>query len=185
MNKMTIILFLFLLQNIGFGQDEINYQPKLLNKEIKSVFSLENFDISPIDLLNKNSNNGRFFIIEDQRMDQKGIVYIGRIFSCRADGCDIKTADHKQNASEYFDYFILFNNKSEIVSVRVYNYQATHGQEVSAKSWLKKFRGYNGEYSLTGKNSVDIISGATVSSNGIINDLQYQTTKLNTYLSKF
>jgi len=66
----------------------------------------------------------------------------------------------------------------------VYNYQATHGQEVTNKGWLKQFQGYDGSRSLTVGKSIDAISGATVSVLGITNDVQEKTRLLKQIISQ-
>lgn len=62
--------------------------------------------------------------------------------------------------------------------VKVFNYQATHGQEVSAKGWLKQFIGFDGRKPLTVGKNIDAISGATISAYGITLDVQDKTTLL-------
>jgi len=62
--------------------------------------------------------------------------------------------------------------------VRVFNYQATHGQEVSAKGWLRQFDGYDGSTVLKVGKDIDAISGATISVYGITRDVQERTRLL-------
>ena len=59
--------------------------------------------------------------------------------------------------------------------VKVYNYQATHGQEVSIKGWLRQYAGYDGSQSLTVGKDIDAISGATISVYAINQDIQEKT----------
>ncbi|MCF8392078.1 MAG: FMN-binding protein, partial [Bacteroidales bacterium] len=74
--------------------------------------------------------------------------------------------------SEYFDYFILFDAAKTVELVRVFNYQASHGQEVTAPGWLRQFVGYGGQEGLVVGREIDAISGATISADGITMDLQ-------------
>jgi hypothetical protein len=68
--------------------------------------------------------------------------------------------------------------------VKIFNYAATHGHEVSAKGWLKQFAGYNGSDTLQVGKNVDAISGATISVYGITLDVQMKTILLKNYLCK-
>ncbi len=79
---------------------------------------------------------------------------------------------------EYFDYLIVFDSGLSVQQVKIYNYQATHGQEVTNKGWLKQFQGYNGSRPLTVGKSIDAISGATVSVSEITSDIQEKTQLL-------
>jgi len=85
---------------------------------------------------------------------------------------------------EFFDYLIVFDTNLSVQQVKVYNYQATHGQEVTTKGWLKQFQGYDGSRSLTVGKSIDAISGATVSVYEITNDIQEKTRLLKQIASK-
>jgi Na+-translocating ferredoxin:NAD+ oxidoreductase RnfG subunit len=80
---------------------------------------------------------------------------------------------------EYFDYFILFDSQNRIITTRVYNYEATHGAEITAKGWLNQFSGYDGTKNLRIGKEVDSISGATISVFGMVTDVQGKTAMLN------
>ena len=98
--------------------------------------------------------------------------------SCRSGICSNPADNNSEFESEYFDYFIIFNSEKVVESVRVYNYQATHGQEVSSPGWLRQFVGYMGKQSLTVGNEIDAISGATISANAITHDIQLRTLEI-------
>jgi len=80
---------------------------------------------------------------------------------------------------EYFDYFILFDSLNRIITTRVYNYEATHGAEITAKGWLNQFNGFDGTKNLRIGKEVDSISGATISVFGLVADIQEKTALLN------
>ena len=40
-------------------------------------------------------------------------------------------------------YEVITDSKKTVQEVKVFNYQATHGQEVTVKSWLKQFIGHS------------------------------------------
>ena len=68
------------------------------------------------------------------------------------------------------------------MNVNVFNYEATHGQEITSKRWLKQFVNFQGENELVAGKNIDAISGATISVNGIVKDLQEKTYILKTLL---
>jgi Na+-translocating ferredoxin:NAD+ oxidoreductase RnfG subunit len=55
--------------------------------------------------------------------------------------------------------------------VRVFNYAATHGQEVAIRKWLDQFSGYDGGKPLRVGKEIDAISGATISVYAIVADV--------------
>ena len=112
---------------------------------------------------------GKFFYINKSKTPIE-YAYIGRVNSCRADGCDIN--GNKNGVFEYFDYFVIFNLDYQITKITIFNYQATHGHEVCAPTWLKQFYGYNGEKKLVVGKDIDAISGATTSVNSFTTDIQ-------------
>ncbi len=71
---------------------------------------------------------------------------------------------------ENFDYWVWIGNDGRIRMVRVYKYRSDYGGEITARSWLKQFDGKMPGYFVLGSN-VDAISGATISSNALVDDL--------------
>jgi len=71
---------------------------------------------------------------------------------------------------EYFDYWVWFGKEGEIKLVRVYKYRSDYGGEITARSWLKQFQDKT-PGSLTVGSNVDAISGATISSNSMVDNL--------------
>jgi Na+-translocating ferredoxin:NAD+ oxidoreductase RnfG subunit len=65
-----------------------------------------------------------------------------------------------------------------VQQVRIYNYQATHGQEITSKNWLRQFKNYTGEKELMAGKNIDAISGATISVDAIISDIEFITGAL-------
>ena len=164
------------------AQSEIDYKPKLLLRELASLYGQNQSLLSEIDLTNTQANqvyNGKFFIIGDHVSPNKNrYVYIGRVNSCRSGGCSGNMDRISDQTSEYFDYFIFFDANCIVRLVKVYNYQATHGQEISATAWLKQFIGYGSENSLNIGKNIDAISGATISVTVITYDIQDKTRML-------
>ena len=73
-----------------------------------------------------------------------------------------------------FDYYILFDNEAEILKVEILHYRENYGAEICGKRWLKQFAGIDTKNSQAYHNSVDAISGATIS----VNSLKYDLLKI-------
>jgi len=126
--------------------------------------------VVPDSMLNGETLHGTFSHIPDT-LSKAAWLYMGRVFSCRAEGCSSEEVKNREESSEYFDYYILFDSTSAILHVEVYLYQASHGHGVTARRWLRQFVGYNGSQSLIPGKTVDAISGATTSVNALTNDI--------------
>lgn len=178
-NKLGILVLIWLFGTcISFAQNEINFKPKdlirVLDKAgITSMSSVEEI-ILPDSVYKKNNIRGKFFLIKNNYVSQYRYIYVGRVNSCRSGGCSNSNLTQDEEA-EYFDYFILFDKTKTIRNLKVFNYQATHGQEITAKGWLKQFIGYNGTSKLQVEKNIDAISGATISVYAITIDVEIKT----------
>ena len=122
--------------------------------------------------------NGKYFLINGSNLSQYRFIYVGRVNSCRAGGCSVSEDLSESDNSEFFDYFILFDKSKTIKLIKIIDYQATHGHEITAKGWLKQFVGYNGSEQLQVNKNIDAISGATISVNAITFDVETKTALL-------
>ena len=178
MFKLFIIVSCFWLASISFPPKGIDFEDKTLKKEIQKIGGAESPEWEEISFPEANSVQGKFFILADLNKMKK-YIYVGRVNSCRAGGCSNPALPSIGiETSEYFDYFVVFDTNLSVQQVKVYYYQATHGQEVTNKGWLKQFQGYDGSRSLTVGKNIDAISGATVSVLAITNDIQEKTQLL-------
>lgn len=186
--KMSKII-LFIVYGLFFGtfpsgKPGVNYEHKLLFRELEKTWEmsspvLHELEISG-ELKRDHAIQGKFFRVNDPSSERKpNYIYIGRVNSCRAGGCSISLDPSFNADSEYFDYFILFDSTMAVNRVRVFNYEATHGQEVSAKGWLRQFNGFNGSAPLVVGKNIDAISGATISVYGITLDIEMKTGLLH------
>jgi len=170
------------------AQIEIDYVPKLLIKELSGAKGQIHHKLIEIILPDELASQiyiGKYFRVENSSHDiSTKYVYIGRVNSCRSGGCSGGPIISNGQISEYFDYFILFNNDCAVSRVKVFNYQATHGQEITATGWLKQFIGYRGVSELNAGRNIDAISGATISVEGIVADIQNKTRLLHLFLQK-
>jgi Na+-translocating ferredoxin:NAD+ oxidoreductase RnfG subunit len=159
------------------AQKPVDFKPNRLESDMKKMHHF----IAPVykELKLTNSLEGRYFEITDTSGSaNKFYAYIGRVNSCRQGGCSITKTAKIQGTSEYFDYYILFDSDLKVKQVKVFNYQATHGQEITAKGWLKQFIGYAGKDNLIAGKNIDAISGATISVNAITFDIETRSRQL-------
>lgn len=182
MRKILVIGAVLLFAYSAFCQDEIKYRHKSIFKELKKVAQIENPVFNEINIPDSMNSQGyfqgKFFSVADKTGPGKVYLYIGRVNSCRAGGCSAPLSLSEDIGPEYFDYFIILDSTCTIRGIRVFNYQATHGQGVTARGWLKQFVGFNGSYKLEAGKNIDSISGATVSVLGIISDIRQKTEML-------
>lgn len=175
---MIKLVAIFLIISIGDSTipDKVDKKDKMLSKEIKKLWDIEDPEFKEI-LIPDSCKVDLAEVNKVEKIMNKdsllGFVYFGRVNSCCIGGCSAPTENTKE--FEYFDYFIIYNTNLIIQSVRVYNYQATHGQEVCSRSWLKQFNGYTDEDKL----DIDAISGATISVNSLKVDVEFVTEQIN------
>jgi hypothetical protein len=168
------------------AQSEINYSPPALVKALTGSNKQLEPKLKEVTLsgdLAGQVSLGRFYHVENSEISNEiRYVYVGRVNSCRSGVCYGDQGTGPKQTSEYFDYFILFDVQGVVQLVKVYNYQATHGQEISSPGWLKQFVGYKGENKLDAGKNIDAISGATISVVGIVADIQQKTMILGSSL---
>ncbi|MCG6189247.1 FMN-binding protein [Maribellus maritimus] len=170
--KNIFILFFVLFSGLSYAQEEIDYAPKMLMRALKT----ENINFSELqvaDISDFGVPNGKFFKLNKEN-SEINFVYVGRVNSCRSGGCSVD-GEQASDGFEFFDYFILFDRNLSISQIKVFNYQATKGHEITARSWLKQFIGYKGESELLVGKHIDGISGATVSAHSLTADVEYKT----------
>lgn len=178
MFKLYVIAICLWFTEGNFLPKGLNFEDKALQKELLKVSGTDNAEWKEISFSEAHSIQGKFFTIADLN-NLKKYIYVGRVNSCRAGGCSNPAQPSMGfETSEYFDYLVVFDANLLVQQVKVYNYQATHGQEVTNKGWLKQFQGYDGNRPLTVGKSIDAISGATVSVYGITSDIQDKTRLL-------
>ncbi|RMD72903.1 MAG: FMN-binding protein, partial [Bacteroidetes bacterium] len=167
----------------GSVTQDIDYRPKLLLKTLKK-HGVPGFEyLQPIPVPHHGPTPGKFFEVTQPDAAVR-YVYVGRVNSCRAGGCsqpDAPTAEELEH--EYFDYFILFDAEVRVRAIRVYNYAASYGYEITAPGWLRQFIGYDGSRELAVGKDVDAITGATVSVYAITADVEAKTHQLKEWLA--
>lgn len=178
-NICVVVGFIFVTSL--FAQ-ELDYMPKSLLKALKKEGITDLAIIREINVFKEEQDrhhfNGKYFRVMDDAVQACAYIYIGRVYSCRSGGCSFASDTSPGVSSEYFDYFMLFDSEKAVREVKVYNYQATHGYEITAKGWLKQFHGHKGGELHVGKN-IDAISGATISAYAITQDVVAKTNLLS------
>ncbi len=154
------------------------YTPQALLRELESLcggndFRLEELKISEASLA-EQTTGGMFHEVICQGK-KIAAVWTGRANCCRSGGCSEEADTGTEVSYEYFDYYIIFDLTGKVRSVKIFNYQATRGEEVTAKSWLRQFAGYDGRKELRLGKEIDSISGATVSALAITNEVLEKT----------
>jgi Na+-translocating ferredoxin:NAD+ oxidoreductase RnfG subunit len=164
------------------SEEDIDYKPKMLLREIGNLPSGKDFHLKELAHPGIKTDSydlkGKFFEIICNE-NKIYTAYVGRVNCCRSGGCSNLVTIDFNGEFEYFDYFILFDSQNRIITTRVYNYEATHGAEITAKGWLNQFSGYDGTKNLRIGKEVDSISGATISVFGMVTDVQGKTAMLN------
>jgi Na+-translocating ferredoxin:NAD+ oxidoreductase RnfG subunit len=69
---------------------------------------------------------------------------------------------------ETFDFLIIYDLQKQIKGLKILQYRSSYGYEIGARSWLKQFYNHNIQYTYKHNDNVQAMSGATVSSKGII-----------------
>jgi hypothetical protein len=164
------------------GQEQFDLNHKAIRKEMERVLGAPNYGLTAFFQVDTAPLKGNYYEISDLN-SPLGYLYIGRVNSCRAGGCAISYGDTLSGSFEYFDYLIIFDTTANIRSVKIFNYQSTHGQEICNRGWLKQFTGYNGDHKLEVGKDIDAISGATISVYNLTFDIEnvsYQLKENNT-----
>lgn len=178
--KISLIIVFLISGNI-IARDDIEYTNKRITKEIIKTLGIDAFNLEEI-VFDDNTVQGKFFKILDSD-NNIAYTYIGRVNSCRSGGCSPFNNQH--SSFEYFDYLFVLDTTFTVKKVKVFNYQATHGQEICSKNWLKQFINYNGEKNLVVGKNIDAIAGATISTHSITFDIQDKTLLLKELLGEY
>ncbi|MFK5959141.1 MAG: FMN-binding protein [Lutibacter sp.] len=160
MKKTILIAILFLVVTSFITiSDRVH---KLIQKEIKAVFSIENFTSEPIIISNNKLNKilplkideTNFFKINSEA-NFFGYYYLGKAYG----------------KADYFDFIVIFNKNLIVSKVKILVYREDHGGEVGSKRWLKQFIGVTKEQQLKYQKDIAAISGATISAKSMTNEI--------------
>ncbi|MEN8764349.1 MAG: FMN-binding protein [Wenyingzhuangia sp.] len=134
---------------------------KKVDKEISSYLKTKTFTKQKVVLeedwirqLSNEITDGEFSNVQTDN-GLKFIVYVG------------KAPSHVS----YFDYMVIFDTNGVIVHSKVLIYRESYGYEITSKRWLKQFIGKSPQDSLIYKQTVDAISGATISASSMTREM--------------
>lgn len=178
---MKILTLLIMFITVFFNDKApgtTNYNPKPLQKNLEKLGMCSGFIKQELQIpagIGQGYIAGKFYRVHCNQSTEM-YVYIGRVNSCRAGGCSV---DGSAEEFEFFDYYVIYDSLINVLHVNVYNYEATHGQEITSRGWLRQFIGYNKSSNIQSGKNIDAISGATISVNGIIEDIKDKTSILS------
>ena len=151
------------------------YQKTILRK-LNKHYKPNSFTIQFNEELTKNSDSTLYIPYYDIRNDNgEWLNYF--VFkttnACQFGGCIGETKIQNLIEPVMYDkihYFVLLDSSFHIQNIQVIEHESEWGVEISARHWLKQFFGKRpGKFELN--QNIDGISGATVSVEAIINDL--------------
>ena len=152
----TVIVFALLFFSFKASYWELDKDSRAtVYKSIAKIFNSQTCNLDPID--------DTFYSISE---DDSIIGYLAVT--------DAPSKFHR------FDYYVLFNDKEEILKVEVLHYRENYGGEICSKNWLKQFVGIDTENYSNFNREIDGISGATIS----VNSLKHHLLKISNKLKK-
>jgi hypothetical protein len=173
MIKLITLAFIFFSTVALLPPGKWDLTDKSLRKELGKIEEIGLSEWKEMTVPESLMVEGKFF--QSGQGDHEKFLYAGRVQTCRQGGCSAPSGAFSSVISEFFDYFILFDNSRAVQLVKIYNYEATHGQEVANKGWLKQFQEYNGDEPLIVGKNIDAISGATISVYALTSDVREKT----------
>ncbi len=181
-SQLILAIFIFVLTNSFHAQDQIDPISPLAKKNIEKFLQSKDIQIEILKYDAKNSTRfyGNFYGLKNNNISN--YCFIGRIKSCRAQGCDLQVSITNTDEFEFFDYYIIFDYTGIVLQSYVFNYEASHGHEIMVKKWLQQFNGFNGNTELILGKNIDAISGATISADNITKDIYNRTRELKAFL---
>lgn len=133
----------------------------LIQKEVKSVFSVETYQKQHVpiskDILaslpQKITDNNFYKVYTNKNV--LGYYYFGQAYG----------------KADFFDFIVIFDKDLIVSKVKVLVYREDHGGEVRSKRWLTQFNGKSKTDNLTYQKDIAAISGATISAKSITNEI--------------
>ena len=170
-----IILLFVILITSSFAAPEKKVI-KLVNKVWKDNSPILN-EIETPDSLKTNIGHLSEVIINENIV---GYACYATAFGCKVGGCASPSNPNVQSY-ETFDYIVIYDVNFEVLKVDIAEYSGQYGYEICRTKWLKQFEGGRTGFKL-GSN-IDGITGATVSAQFLIDDLNTVGKELKTFLN--
>jgi hypothetical protein len=176
--KLGIKICLFLFSAtllVAFAAPE-----KKIDKLVSKVWKDQSYTITDVQLPDSLKKDITKFCEIKIDGATEGYACYTTAFGCRIGGCAAPTNPNVQSY-ETFDYIVIYDTDMRIKRVDIANYSGDYGYQICNHRWLKQFIGETFGFKL-GEN-VDGISGATVSAQFLIDDLNAVGKDLSTFLS--
>lgn len=174
--KYILLSIVAFMVHLATAQQKSGLNVRNIDRIINKTLETDQFTLKELHQSNE------YCLIKEIWQDDRlmGFLYLNRVSSCRAGSCPLP----EESNSEYFDYLILYDTKGTVKTVRIFNYAATHGQQVASTGWLRQFSGFKGEEKKQVGKNVDAIAGATISANAITEDINRATTLIKEVINQ-
>ena len=141
---------------------------KKIDKLVSKVWKDKEVDLIAMEI--PDTLTGTITSLNEVRYEGKIIGYAcyTSAFGCKIGGCAAPSNPNAQ-AFETFDYIVIYDADLNVKKVDIANYSGQYGYEICRPKWLTQFIGKNSGFELEG--DIDGISGATVSAQYLIDDL--------------
>jgi len=152
---------------------------KKINKEIEKIWDTS-IEKEQITISENRSFNEEASLFKLKSKDSLiGFLYFNKVNACKKGGCDSNEESLFTDKYDHFYYLVLFDPNLLILKVKIIDYQSDYGYEITGSGWLKQFNKKSADMLHYGK-EIDAISGATVSANSLLIDIQ----RIYTYLKE-
>ena len=171
---LPVLVLWIVLTSLVIPPRRVDIPEKKIGRAIAKIWKVENFEVVDNDDGGKKNcfSEGNWLKVKTAD-GELGMIYVGRVNSCRQGGCSVDGEGEETVSYEFFDYFMLTDMSGEVRWVKIFNYQATQGHEVMSRGWLNQFRGLTSESKkLELGRDIEAISGATISAKAITDDIQ-------------
>lgn len=169
----SLLLILFIPLNLSAGNDPAD---RRIEKRVQKIWDKTDTYIDYIPVNPGSDPKGKFQSIKSSD-EILGYIYKGKVFTCGPNGCE--KPDLMTDSREYFQFFMILDEKGTILYTEITEYAATHGQEVSSPGWLKQFKGKNADSDFGYGQEIDAITGATKSGQNLTTEIKLILNNFN------
>ena len=172
-----VFLFLFLCSStIEYDQEK---RDKKLYKFVKNSFEdlivfREEIHI-PDTIVSFYENKA--YVLKTEKDSILGYLLFNKALGCRVGGCSIDGSKSKDNQDPYY-FATIYNKDKTIKEVNILEYYSEYGFEITSRRWLKQFAKKMG-CNLKVNQEIDGISGATISVNSIVKEVNGNCDLIN------
>ena len=169
---MQILIYLFITFSVNYLSIPNNTIPNNFQKKVTKMLK-KNFGKQAIQIEKATiSIPDKYFYYLKNEKELLGIMVIAKAHACHVGGCDAGLSNSNARYEDFW-YAIIFDLEAKIKAIKVLNYESEYGFEICSKNWLKHFRGQTGCELKYGSKPIDAISGATVSGQSIVTDVNH------------